>query len=366
MKYYNILPIAFAFIIGSAFFNDIPLKEYEKVITESYDFDIDDPKISLDNRYGDVEITSHNQQTASVRVEIIVEASKESRAQEIFDRIDIDMSHSSNRLSVKTDIGNSGNWNWTKQNEQYKINYTVSLPSKSFLSIANKYGNISCTDHDNDVDLILKYGNGTIQNVGGDLKAEFGYVDNFTAGMIAGDADIDLSYSDFSMESAEDIEIYSKYSEFNVESAQKIISDSKYDKYRIGSIQSITNEGKYDNIRISDVSEIKIETKYTNIKVGTLSGRAKFSLGYGDLTINEVRESTTEININSSHTGCSLAMSGAYELDVDTKYVDVDYPRGVHINNREKDGNELLLQGYFQKPGGTLITAHMKYGHLRL
>ena len=105
MKYFNSLIITFLCLQLAAV--DLPLKEFKKDINKTFQFDSNDPIISLDNMYGNITITSHSQSKASVSVEIIVEASKESRAQEIFDKIDIDMEHSSNELSVSTEINSS-------------------------------------------------------------------------------------------------------------------------------------------------------------------------------------------------------------------------------------------------------------------
>ena len=220
MKYFN--PLFIAFLCGCIQLSaaDFPLKEFKKDINKTFQFDSDDPNISLANQYGNVTITSHNQKNATVSVEIIVEASKESRAQAIFDKIDINMNHSGNELSVTTEINSSKGWNWTKKNEQYQINYVVALPTKSFLSIENKYGNVACGDHGNSIILELKYGNGSLQDVRGKLDAELGYVGNFTIGAVDGNISIDLSYSNCNVESAHEVEIESKYSSFSIETVE--------------------------------------------------------------------------------------------------------------------------------------------------
>lgn len=342
------------------------LKDFNKIITESYNFTSGEPTISVNNKYGNIIITSHDQNHADVRVEIVVEASSQSRAEQIFDKIEIHMKHTNDKLSLETEIKPSSGWSWTKKKEQYSINYHIALPKKSFLSVENKYGNISCTDHDNMVDINLKYGNGKIQNVNGKFHAKLGYVNSFSTNVISGEAHIDLSYSHIIIESAQDINIDSKYSNFTIASAAKIQSKSQYDKYELGTIHSLQNVGKYDAFKIAEAADINIETKYTNIQIGTITHNGIFNLSYGDLNISNIDPSAITISLNTTYTGCKLGMSGAYNLDIDTKYVDVDYPRTLQITHKEKDANQLFLQGFMTHRDATLITARMKYGHLKL
>ncbi len=366
MKYFN--PILIAFLCGCIQLTatDLPLKEFKKDINKTFQFDSNDPNISLDNMYGDVTITSHNQTKATVSVQIIVEASKESRAQEIFDKIDINMDQSGNELSVATEINSSKGWNWTKKNEQYQINYIVALPTKSFLSIENKYGNVSCANHDNNINLVLKYGNGSLQNIGGKLMAELGYVGSFTIGSVEGNATIDLSYSNLTMDAAQDVDIDSKYSTFSIENCGNIASDSKYDKYTLGSIKTLDNDGKYDTFKIEEAEEVNCETQYTNMKIGSLRDGGVFDFEYGGLNVKNVSTEATSITIEGKHTGVDLGMSGAYSLDVEGKYTGVDYPKDLKISNRDKGDNEIKVQGYHINDAGTKINARLRYGHLRL
>ncbi|MFT6808410.1 MAG: hypothetical protein ACJA01_001634 [Saprospiraceae bacterium] len=366
MKYFN--PLLITFLCGCIQLSaiDIPLKEFKKDINKTFQFDSNDPNISLDNMYGNLTITSHSQKSATVSVEIIVEASKESRAQEIFDKIDIQMEHGGNKLSVITEINSSKGWNWTKKNEQYQINYIVALPTKSFLSIENKYGNVACANHENDINLVLKYGNGSLQNVGGNLDAELGYVGSFTIGSVEGNAMIDLSYSNLNMDSAHDVEIDSKYSSFSIENCGDVLSESMYDKYDLGSIKLLKNDGKYDTFKIIEAEKVNCETKYTNMKIGSLIGGGDFDFEYGGLNVKNVSPEATSISVEGKHTGVDLGISGAYSLDVEGKHTGLDYTRDLKISNRDKGDNEIMVQGYHINDSGTKIKARLRYGHLHL
>ncbi len=353
-------------LVYSSFFFAQPAdsKNYEEIINESYTFDITDPTIRIDNRYGDIEISSHNQSTASLKVVITVEASSAQRADQIFDWIHIDRSHDKDYLSVTTEFKKGRKI--TKKNEHYTIDYFLSIPSKSLLKISNKYGDVSCADHSNNIELQLKHGSGQIQDLKGNLDAQLGYVTAFKIGSVSGNATLELSYSHISLDKAKKILFVSKYSSFELESADAFDSETKYDKLRIGRVRHFRNQGKYDNIKIQEVQDIKIETHYSHISIQQLVDKGVFNMKYGELKISKVSTDASLIDIHSHYTGCSLGLESPYDLVADTKYVDIDYPRDLNITNRVKDSNELSIIAYYLQSGGTKINAIMKYGHLKL
>lgn len=342
------------------------LKEYVNTIKKEFKFSTSTPEITLSNRYGDIDITTASGNVATLEVTMTVESSSESRAEKIFDAIDIEVSDDSNSLDVNTELDNNGGWNFTKRSESYKIHYKVSIPKASILSVKNKYGDISITDLDNDLDVELKYGNARIGAVNGDVEFELGYCKQFIVGDIAGDVEMDISYSNFDMEDAQNVEIESKYSDINMGAIVDIEIVSKYDEYRIRKVRNLQNEGKYDKIKVGEVDEFNTESKYSHFSIDKLYKKGYFDTGYGSVDIREITSQLERITINAKHTNYDLTVNGGYQLDVDTEYVSVDYPSGLDISHREKDSNELILKGTKKGQGKGIIEATMKYGKLRI
>ena len=66
--------------------------------------------LNVDTKYSEVEILTWDEDVLDVLVVIEVDASSKEKAEEILDKISIDISESSNSVSFETDIDFNGNW----------------------------------------------------------------------------------------------------------------------------------------------------------------------------------------------------------------------------------------------------------------
>lgn len=366
MKPYNIISTLILLMIASIGLRaEKDLQEYKKTITEDFNVTAG-ADFLLENKYGNVDIETTDQNTIHIEVEIIVEARSQERADDIMDKININMNNSSDRVQAITVFDFGNNWNWGKKSENYKVHYKVTMPKSIDLNLSNKYGNISVTDVNGDVDLSLKYGNGHMQDVGGDLDAYLGYVGSFDMGSIGGDMELDIAYSNFTVEDMNDADITSKYSKIDIGNATEMDITSKYDKYDILSAISIDNEGKYDNFKVGHVTSFDIDTKYTHIKIDELVHSGSFDTGYGGVKIKKLGKDFESIIIDSNYTGFTIGLSGGSRFDIETEYVSNDLPNDLTFSYKEKDGKEFKLQGFYKSKKSGLIKADMKYGNLNI
>jgi hypothetical protein len=339
-------------------------QEYSKIVTKEYEVS-QEALLTIQNKYGNVEIVSSERNNISFNVEILVEARSQERADDIFKKININFTGTRNQVTAITEYKEeSRGWGWGKSNENYKVHYVVKVPKTNELDIDNKYGNVSITDIYNDVKLTLKYGNANIQDIGGELSGYLGYVGSCDVGVIGGMVDLDIAYSNFSAEGMAEGNFVSKYSKMVIEKAGALEIDSKYDTYNIQEALSIENVGKYDNFSIEKVGEIEIETKYTHIKIGELTTSGDFDTGYGGVKIKSLGANFESVIIDSGYTGYSIGVNGGFRLDIDTEYSDTNLPSNMTTTNRDKDSNKLKLQGHYKSSNSGLIQAEMRYGHL--
>lgn len=366
MKPYNFIVtfLLLIFFVSSAM-TEATVSEYTKKINKEFNVNAD-ALTSIQNKYGNVEIISSNRSSVKFEITILVEARNQDRADELFSKIDVDFSASSSRVSAITEFEKQNkNWNWGKNNENYQVHYRVELPNSNRLDVDNKYGNVSVTDMNADVKLTLKYGNGNLQNIGGDFQGEIGYAGNCDLGAVGGNVDLQIAYSGFSVESAVKGFVQSKYSKMEFGRIDALTIESKYDKYSIESVGVLTNEGKYDNFSIESAHSLSFNTKYTHIKVEELSHSGRFDTGYGSVKVRDLGSAFSAIDITSRYTGFELGTSGGYDLDLDSEYTKTNLPSDLSIKYRDKDSNKLKLKGSF-KGGGGSIKAVMGYGNLDL
>jgi hypothetical protein len=151
--------------------------EKKRSISKSYTVSNDD-KLSIENSFGDVTVTTWDKKEIKVDIEIAVTASSDEKAQQMIDEISVDDRKNGNDISFKTNIGNMGNGKKSKGNDQRKfyIEYKVMMPSGNPLNIENSFGKINIGDFSGPVSLISKFGElnaGNLSNAK-TLHVEFG------------------------------------------------------------------------------------------------------------------------------------------------------------------------------------------------
>lgn len=362
--------VGFHLAIVSIFFSTTTygneIKKYTDLIKK--EFSLTNPgEVNINNRYGNVAIEVGTSSKVMFEITISIESKNESTYQDVRDRIDISFSNSSNSVSAVTKIESRSKWNWLKSNnnESYKIDYKVTLPSTVKLVVENKYGDIQLPNMDNDVQLILKYGNGYVQNVKGNLDLNCAYSNRFNLGNVSGKSELEISYSKITGGLFQDIHIDSKYSDVQIDGANVMILNSNYDNYKIGNVVKLENKGKYDKISLKSAQEVNVNNGYARIDIDQLSSTGNFDTKYGSVKISEIPIGFKLISIKSDYTAYELNACCDYTVDFDTKHVDINYPSNIHIRNREKDGNSLKLIGQVGL-GKAKIEATMRYGKLIL
>ena len=169
----------FTLAISPAFAgNGDPLVEKTKTYTKTYPVSSSD-KISLENQFGEMKITTWDKNEIRVDVRIEAKGGTEEIAQKILDNIYIEDSKSGSEISFETKMRNK---NWNNDNEKkykemgMKIDYTVSMPANNQLNATNQFGPMSITDYKGLVVLVSKFGSltaGKLSNVK-EVNVEFG------------------------------------------------------------------------------------------------------------------------------------------------------------------------------------------------
>jgi len=153
-----------------------PTTEKKRTISKTYSVGSDD-KLSIDNSFGDVTVSTWDKSEIQVNVEISVSSGTEEKAQNMMDEIKVSDHQSGKDISFKTDIGNMGNGKKNKGGDQkFHIDYKVSMPSRNPLRIENSFGKIFMGDYGGPVNLVSKFGelNAGRLDMAKEIHVEFG------------------------------------------------------------------------------------------------------------------------------------------------------------------------------------------------
>lgn len=172
---------------------DDPMVEKKKTYTKSYPLSSSD-KITLSNQFGEMKISTWDKNEIKVDVTITAEAGTDERAQQLLDVINIRDDKSGNVVSFRTKIDNNNNQNRHKGEKQsFNIDYVVFLPSGNMLDARNEFGPMSIGDYKGKIALESKFGSLTAGNLSGNARVtvEFGKV---TIGSMT-DGDLTIKFS---------------------------------------------------------------------------------------------------------------------------------------------------------------------------
>ncbi len=344
-------------------------QSFNKIIQKEFDI-TRDGMVSLSNRHGKVEVVTHEALKVEVEVKITVEVRSESCADEIFDRIIIAFSNNESTVNVQTSINSKSMWDnfWSScKNDNFTIDYYVKMPKSNRLDLYNKYGNTYVGELDAPANVDVKYGNVKMDGVNDDLDITIGYGNGTVAK--ARDVNVALKYGKLNIGELKDLNIESKYSKVVFDKAMDVNSISKYDTYRIGDVNEFKNTGKYDNFEIRYANIVEATSKYTEFEIDELATSAKLDLRYGNATIGGIAPGFASIRLDGDYTDFKLEFQeGAdYHFDLAGDYTTIRYPKEADIEFEREEDQEHVVKGVKgNKNSKSLLKARLSYGGLRI
>jgi hypothetical protein len=153
-----------------------------KVINRSYTVTAED-KLQIDNQFGDVTVTTWDQQKITVDIEIGARAYTDEKAQDILNQIDVKEEKSDHLIGFHTKVGEIHSHNNSRHdggdggdNRTFYIDYVIHIPAGNPLDIHNDFGRTEVPDFKGPVNLMSKYGSLTAGNLAsvGTIDVEFG------------------------------------------------------------------------------------------------------------------------------------------------------------------------------------------------
>lgn len=159
----------------------------QRLINKSYDVTGED-KLTIDNEFGNVVISTWEKQQITVDIEIGVRASTDEKARDIMDKIDVHDSREGHDIKFKTNVDeihnniNNLNGNRGRNDDNgrgFYIDYVVHMPAANALTIENSFGKTEVPEMRGPVALTSKFGSlnaGRLDNVE-QIDVEFGKAD---------------------------------------------------------------------------------------------------------------------------------------------------------------------------------------------
>jgi len=145
-----------------------------------------------------------------------------------------------------------------------------------------------------------------------------------------------------------------------------MVTDTGYDDYFLGEIEVLINEGHYDDFEIEYVDQIDFDSRYSDYVIEELGSGGVFDSGYGDLKVRNVRGLSRGLEVDGSYADVSLGMRIPFNIDLESKYTDVDLPSKMNYSNRNRDGSEHDLKAKSGNTSSNNINVEMRYGSFKI
>lgn len=374
---YNILLLLLLLPLGLAATASTRPADSDGDFTKNYHKEYDVPKdatVELINKYGYTKVHAWEKHIVTIDVNIIANTSSKERAEEIFEKIDINFTTTSNYIKAETVINSSpkswwdiknwiGNWN---NNSSYKINYDVYMPADQFLKLTHKYGDAFVDKLDRDAVVKVSYGHLRMDGLSGDLDLDLAYGDG-NLGNIE-DGKFNIRYSDITMNSMNDGSLNFRYSEIRLKQAGSIKAESGYGELDAEQIGSLDIHSRYDDIKIGSVGSMYVNSGYSDFDLGKVNKISSFTSTYGDIIIRDLDPEFQSLDLKTSYTDVRISAHGvAYRLDASSNYADIKTTGDFNSTYLVEKSNSKTVKGYTKSEStGGLIKATLSYGGMRI
>ena len=341
-----------------AFFILIPIFGYsidtnfnyskQKNINKAY-YVNSDATLSIDNSYGNISVTTWNEDIIQLDVSIKVSGDNEKWVNQRINDINIDINALKGMISAKTILGNSSSKNQGRNNS-FEINYTLKIPKNGSVKLNNKYGNINTADLFARADINCKYGKITLGKLFSTSSIQIDYCSNSSIDFLKYGT-VSAKYSNLKIDEVGKLDLISDYTDVEINESDAIKYNSKYGKIKIKNVKTLDAAGNYLTIRIGQVyDQLKLITKYSSLNIDTINAKAN------------------RINIVSGYTGINIGYDTnfAFDFSVALKYANFNYSNELEMNSKEEVSNTKKYSGFYKKKGINNLSIISDYGNVTL
>lgn len=301
-------------------------------------------KLDLNNKYGNIYIENNRTDSVVVSVDIWVEGSSD-RAQRLLNNIDVTVNLNGTTVVAVTSIENNMNGN-----NEFSIDYHVSVPADRELAVVQKYGTVNMKDLTAKGTFEIKYGELTGQK------------------LLSPNLSLDIAYSKVNLEAINDLSLILHYSKFRLNKGDNMKLETRYSVITIENSKQIDTDSKYDNYDLGTLNTLIMNSQYTGTKIDKLNTKLKLVNGYGGFSVGQIPAGFESISIENKYAGIKLGIeSGAsYKLNGKVRYSNIQHPDGKL--NRLRADTSYEVDGTVGNTENPKATVHIEssYGNVNL
>lgn len=309
--------------------------------------------LNINNSYGNVDITTWDENRVVIEVIIKTNGNDEEKVQEKLEEINVDFEQSSSGVSARTKFSKEDKSWWKSlvegfDNVNMEVNYIIRAPERNNLNINNDYGGIYIDKTTGNAKISCDYGKMDI----GELRGRSNYLNfDYTRSSHIGyvtNAEINADYSDYEIEEAEELLVNADYSKSKIRKVSKMIFNCDYGSVEIDKVKVLEGNGDYLTTKINRV--------FTALDL---------NLDYGSLSIEKIIKGISKIEIKTDYAGIKLGYDRemSFNFDVKTSYGGIKGLEDLEVQKRDQQNSSHAVSGYYgSQNSDTQINISTSYG----
>jgi len=314
----------------------------EKKVTKEFKVAADD-LLKIENSYGNIDISTWDQNTVRIEVFIKTNGDDEQKVQEKLDEINIEFNQNSAGVSAKTHFSRETSSWWSvlfgnSSNVNMEINYIIKAPVTNNVELNNDYGNIYLDKLTGNSKINCDYGKIDIGELHGNNNyLNFDYSRNSHFGYIK-KANINADYSEFTIDDAEIIDINADYTTSNLKKVELLKFNCDYGSMTVDKVKKISGAGDY-----------------LNTKIGLVFQSADLNADYGSLAIDKIVKGAGNVNITSDYAGIKIGYDSGhpFRFSINTSYGNVKGIENFEVSKQNQSSSDKSYGGYHLNDSNT-------------
>ncbi len=350
-KQYSKLSLVFLLLVGTVDSLYATFQERSKTLHRTMEVNAD-ALVRIENAFGDLNISSWDQNEVVIDVVITVNGRSSKSVQEKLDAIDVEFSLEPSRVEAVTRVEEGWGFKWFSSNSiNYKIDYTVKLPLSNSVDIKNDYGSIR------------------LNRLKGHAKIRCDYGKLIIGELLAEDNELSFDYtSNSSFDYIESGSINADYSGFDLEEAGKIRLNADYTNAYFHKIGQLDFKNDYGKIEIDAVAVLRGSGDYLTISCGSVHQQLELQNEFGLIRVNHIYPEMREVQIDASYTGIQLGIDSqwAFDYTVDLEYASFKSTVPLeHTVERIKSTEKFFSGKSFDRPNNATLKITSEYGSVK-
>ncbi|MBT8253124.1 MAG: hypothetical protein KJN68_04070 [Bacteroidia bacterium] len=307
--------------------------------------------LRVSNSYGDLDITTWNENRIVIDVTITTNGNNEEKVQRKLDDLDVEFSSSQEWVSAETTFNKRKSkswWSWGSNNVNMKINYVIKMPMTNNVKLSNDYGSINLDKLEGQAEINCDYGKITTKELMGDNNMlNFDYTKNSYFEYVKS-GKVNADYSAYTVGKTNNLEVSADYTKSVIEIAEDVKYNCDYGSMTVEKANNITGDGDYLTLRLGEI--------YKNVQVKG---------DYGSMEIDKMTSNAGNVTINSDYMKITIGYDSSYsfEYDIQLEYAGL---RGAEdfemVKKRIKSSDKYYFGYHGDQNTSNRILINSEYG----